>query len=72
MKAKDLNKPFPSFFWVLKMDKYLQQKIDQLDTRRAQILQVLCEDDKVYHPEVLISLINEIRGITKILKILKS
>lgn len=53
------------------MNEELAKKIEELDTRRAQILCTLCEDDRVFYPEVILGLVHEIRGITRILKILK-
>jgi len=49
----------------------LTKKIEALDNRRAQILYSLCEDERLFMPEVILGLVHEIRSITKILKILK-
>jgi len=52
--------------------KKIKQMIDALDNERAQILQTLCEDEKVYLPEVLLQLVSRARSITKTIAVLNS
>lgn len=53
------------------VDKDIKQQIEKLDNRRAQILFHLCEDNSLSNPDIILSLVHEIRGITNILKILR-
>ncbi len=53
------------------MDDKIEKKIEELDNRRAQILQALCEEDRIFIPELILGLVHEVRSITKVLRILK-
>ena len=52
------------------MDEDFKAKMQELIDKRAEILYQLCHDEKLFHPEVLIGMIQEVRGITKVLIIL--
>jgi len=52
------------------MDKDLKIKLSKLIDRRAEILYKLCHDEKIFHPEIILGMVNEVRGITKTLIIL--
>ena len=45
--------------------------IDMLKERRAEILQVLCERDDIYHRDIIFQLVSELRGTTKLIKLLE-
>ncbi len=49
----------------------LKAEIERLDDERANILKTLCEDDRVFLPEILLNLISLVRAITKNIKSLK-
>jgi hypothetical protein len=53
------------------MDDELRKQLDALDTRRAQLLFDICENDKIWMPELILGMVQEIRSITKIIRILK-
>lgn len=53
------------------MNEETKKQIEKLDNRRSEILYALCENAKIFHPELLLSLIQEVRAITRILKALK-
>ena len=53
------------------MNKEIQEKIKQIESHRSNLIYNLIESDKVYMPEVLITLVHEIRGVSKVLKILR-
>ena len=53
------------------MNEEIAKKIDEFENRRAHLLQALCEDERIYIPEVLLNMVSEIRSITKIMKMLK-
>lgn len=41
-----------------------------LRQRRSDIMMVLSEDDSIYHPQVLVGLIYEMRSLTKMINII--
>ena len=55
---------------------FCQSKMDvnkikkKLEEDRAQLLKVICEGEEIYHPDVIVHLVYQIRGITNLLKIL--
>ena len=49
-------------------EKEIENKMEQ---RKAEILYILCENDKIYHPQLISDLVSEVRAITKIIKLLK-
>jgi len=49
----------------------LDKKIEALESRRSYLLFQICENDGLFIPEIILGMVQEIRGITKILKILK-
>ena len=53
------------------MDDEVKKQIEKLDNHRARLLQTLCEDPKLFHPEAILGLVHEIRSITRVLKLLK-
>ena len=53
------------------MSKEIKEKIEELDTRRAELLRAICEDDSLWNSNIIVQLVNEIRAITKILRILR-
>lgn len=53
------------------MSKEIDKFIEELDTRRAQLLQAICEDDNLWHPNIILQLVGEIRSVTKMIKMLK-
>ena len=46
--------------------------IDSLENRKAKILFDLCENDKIYMPEIIAQMVMELRGLTKILRLLNN
>ena len=53
------------------MNEEIEKKIKELDDQRARLLYDLCEDNKIYHPQIILGLVQEIRSITSVLKILR-
>jgi hypothetical protein len=53
------------------MEDELKKQLDALDTRRAQILYEICENEKLWMPEIILGMVHEIRSITRIIRILK-
>ena len=53
------------------MDKDIKKLLDNIRKRRAEILYALCEDYQVYIPQIIVGLVNEIRSLTKIIKIIE-
>jgi len=49
----------------------IQDIINELNNKKAELLYTICEDEKVYHPEILIQLVYEVRSIIKLLKMIK-
>jgi hypothetical protein len=52
-------------------DKPKERIIERLENRKAELLYQLCEDERIYIPEVIAQTVFEIREITRILKFLK-
>ena len=53
------------------MNDEIAKQINALDTRRAEILYAICENERIYLPEIILSLVQEVRSITRILKVLR-
>jgi len=49
----------------------LKKRIGELDDERARLLQSLCEDESIWHPELIVRIVHSIRTITRIIRILK-
>jgi len=43
---------------------------EELINKRSQLLYTLCEDESVFHPQVIHQLVIDLRSITKILKMI--
>lgn len=43
----------------------------KLEEERALLLKEICEGGEIYHPDVIVHMVYQIRGITNLLKILK-
>ncbi len=54
------------------MIEEIKNKIKELDDERAQLLFNLIEDDRIYHPPIILGLVHEIRSLTRVIKILKN
>jgi hypothetical protein len=46
----------------------LQEIVIELDNQRAALLWDICENDKLYLPELILNKVHQIRNITKMLK----
>lgn len=53
------------------MSKEIEKQIESFTNRRAQLLHLLCESDRVFYPDAILGIVHEIRSITKILRIFK-
>lgn len=49
----------------------LNDLIEQLKNRKAEILYTICENEKVYIPEIIYHFVVELRQITKLIKLLE-
>jgi hypothetical protein len=49
----------------------LNSKLEELDSRRAEILFELCNNDKLWIPEIIMGLVSEARSITKLIRMIK-
>lgn len=45
--------------------------LDKLDTKRAELIYIICERRDIIEPNMLLQIIYEIRSITQIIKLLK-
>jgi len=53
----------------MKMNK--EELIKKLEKRRGELLYAILEDDRVFHPEIIVRIVYELRGIINILKEIK-
>ena len=53
------------------MDKLIKETIDKLVDQRAHILQAICEDESIWQPQFIIQAVNEVRSITRMIRMLK-
>ena len=54
------------------LQEQIEKKIKELDDERAQLLFNLIEDNRIFHPPVILGLVNEIRSLTRVIRILKN
>ena len=54
-----------------KLKEKLEGQIEILNDERARILQTLCENDKLYIPEIILQIVFRARSITKTIQSLK-
>jgi hypothetical protein len=52
-------------------DKPKERIIERLENRKAELLYQLCEDERIYIPEIIAQMVMEVREITRILKMFK-
>lgn len=45
--------------------------IAKFEEKRAELLHMLCEDERIFIPEVIFQIVTDIRSITKLLKVLR-
>jgi len=43
----------------------IKKQIEVLNNERAKMLQIICEDDKLYVPEIILNIVFRVRSITK-------
>ena len=53
------------------MEDKIKEAIEELVEQRARILQMICEDDSIWQPQIIIQAVHEVRSITRIIRLLK-
>ncbi len=53
------------------MEDKIKEAIEKLVEDRAGLLQAICEDYTIWQPQIIVQVVNEVRAITKMIKILK-
>lgn len=53
------------------MTEEIEKAIEELNTKRAMLLQAICEDDSIWQPQIILQIVAEIRTITMTIKMLK-
>lgn len=55
----------------MELKQKIEKEIEQLDNERAQILQDLCVNERIFLPEIILQLVNRARAITRTIISLK-
>ncbi len=53
------------------MEDKIKEAIEELVEQRARILQMLCEGDAIWQPQLIVQAVHEVRSITRIIRLLK-